>query len=126
MTEFEIILEDIRLFARHGVFEHETRDGNEFEVNLSVSYPASDGTSTQQSSESDNIDSTVSYARLFEIIREEMALPRKLLETVASSIIKRIKTEYPYISAASCKISKIIPPISGFTGRASVSYKYTS
>lgn len=112
--EFEVRLDDVRLFGRHGVFEHETRDGNEFVVNLLVRYESASPPAD------DSLEGTISYVRLFEITKEEMGNPRRLLETVAASIVRRIKEEFPFALSAECRIAKTVPPIRGFIGEASV------
>ena len=116
--EFEIRLENLRFFSHHGVFEHETRDGNEFEVNLSVKYQSESGDSY-----SDRIDNTVSYADLFDIIREEMKTPRALMETVAAAIVNNIRDKFRFCTSIECRITKLAPPIAGFIGSASVTYR---
>lgn len=125
----EITLDNLLFYAHHGVFGHETRDGNEFEVNIRVVYTedSPEGKFTSGESErtqvEENLDDTVSYARLYEITREEMAVPRQLLETVSRAIAEKIKSEFPSLSIVECKICKKRPPIAGMTGSASVSYR---
>ena len=111
-----VCLERVRLQAHHGVFEHELRDGNEFEVNMRVSYEAD----SLLQFESDDIASTVSYADLFEIVKREMAVPRKLLETVAARIVTETKSRFPYLAEIRCSITKLSPPIPSFSGSATV------
>lgn len=121
MSELIISLEDVRIFAHHGVFEHERRDGNEFEVNLSVRITASASSPTE-----DEITSTISYVDLWNVVKEEMAIPRKLLETVAISIVNKINATYTGIASIDCKITKLSPPIPAFMGKASVSFHVTN
>lgn len=108
--EFEIQLENLKFFAHHGVFEHEQRDGNEFEVNLSVKYNLFEPIA-------DELKDTVSYATLFEIVDREMKIPRKLLETVASNIATEVKERFPFCFSIVCKITKLYPPIPQFMGK---------
>lgn len=125
MQQFEIRLENVRLFANHGVFNHERRDGNEFEINLCVKYTRPFSHS-EQSEIADDIANTVSYAGLWDIVRDEMSKPRNLLETVASSIVEKIKSEFADLEFIECKISKLQPPIKGFIGSASVTCLFYS
>lgn len=118
MREFKISLEDVTLFARHGVFDFERKNGNEFVVNLIVKYAAPDDDTIIK----DSLETTVCYAALFEIIREEMSHPRNLLETVAASIASKIKENFPEVFFIECKITKLHPPIEEFNGRASVTF----
>lgn len=118
MREFEILLENVMIYAYHGVFEEERYIGNEFEVNLNVKYSAPDRGTIKE----DNLGNTVSYVDLWEIVKEEMADTRQLLESVASSIAERIKSSFPQCHYIECSISKKRPPIPGFTGSAAVTY----
>lgn len=118
MAEFCIELENLRFYAHHGMYEHERNDGNEFEVNLYVSYTAPD----QEELQADELVNTISYVSLFNIVKKEMNLPRKLLETVACNIAKRIRAIYPHVGKIRCQIVKLTPPIAGFQGKASVTY----
>lgn len=113
--EYEVSLENVMIYAYHGVFEHERKDGNEFELNLCVKYYAEDT--------DDDIEKTVSYADLWEIAKSEIAEPRKLLETVANEIVKKVSERYPQIHFIECRLTKINPPIRGFEGSASVTVR---
>lgn len=114
MREFEIALTDLRFYARHGVFEQENRIGNEFLVTVRVRIPAEDNI------KEDSLDSTVSYVDMFQIVREEMEKPRKLLETVAASIEKKFRMRWPSIRSGSITICKSTPPIAHISGSSEV------
>lgn len=118
MDVFEIRLENVRIRANHGVYEFERTRGNDFEVNLSVKYPAPENEVIKE----DNLFYTLSYVSLFEIVKEEMETPRNLIETVAAAIVNRIKTEFPVCTSIQCKISKLNAPIPDFSGVTSVSF----
>ncbi|MDE6576845.1 MAG: dihydroneopterin aldolase [Muribaculaceae bacterium] len=113
--EFEISLNNLLFHSRHGVFPQETIVGNVFVVDISVRIPFN------ESIAEDKLDSTVSYADIFEIISEEMNQPRKLLETVALSIKNRLLKAFPEIKGGKITICKSQPPIAHFSGNACVS-----
>ena len=117
MSEIEVTIEKVRFFGRHGVFEHERRDGNEFELSLAVRYDPGEGPAA------DVLSDTVSYVSLYEIAKDEMAQPRQLLETVARAIVANAKERHPEITFAECKVTKLTPPISGIIGSASVTFR---
>lgn len=119
MREFEIRLENIKMFSHHGVFEHEQHDGNEFQVDLLVRYEAPEGKTLSD----DQLENTISYEELWIIIREEMSVARNLLESVAASIAEKIKVTFPDTTLVECRITKLRPPLPGFTGSSSVAYK---
>ena len=118
MMEFEICLKNLLFYAYHGVLDEEKKIGNEFKVNLSVFVPC------RMDIEKDCLDSTISYASLFEIIKEEMSKTRNLLEKVAFDIVEIIKERYPAIIRGKIEIEKIHPPIPGMLGSASVSLNF--
>ena len=67
----------------------------------------------QEASRTDRLSDTVDYVHLHTIIREEMGVRSKLLESVAARILDRIFIELPEVSSGEIAISKINPPIGG-------------
>ena len=113
-----ISIDNLKIFARHGVFEQETVQGNTFEVAVSLEYDFTEG------AETDNLDLTLNYAELTEIVKEEMAVPRKLIETVALKIQRRIMNRWPAVAGGSVSITKLFPPIPEPAPQASVTVKW--
>lgn len=99
-----IYLKNIRFHAYHGVLQQERIVGNDYVVNLVVDY---DFTSAM---ETDELSATINYAELYEIIKEEMAIPSKLLEHVVGRIGKRVFSEYSAIRQIQLAITKENPP----------------
>lgn len=112
--EFEIVLKGLRFYGRHGVMEQETVVGNEFIVDVKVRIPYS------ESILEDKLDDTISYADIFTIVADEMDKPRKLLETVAATICRRLTATWPQILGGSISICKSTPPILRITGSSEV------
>ena len=102
-----IRLHDMEFFAHHGVFEQEKIEGNIFLVNLELTTKAPKGCTT------DCIEDTLNYQLLFDIVKEEMAVPSDLLEHVAGRIIRRVRAVFPGIRSGSVSISKLNPPLGG-------------
>lgn len=109
-----ITLENIKIYAYHGVLPEEKLIGTYFLVNAEFH------TNLWNAAASDALDDTISYADLNEIIHEEMAIPSKLLEHVAGRIIRKVHAEFPLISFISIKITKTNPPMRGEVEGASV------
>ena len=65
------------------------------------------------SSSTDNLTDTVDYVHLNHIVKEEMAIPSKLLEHAAERILDRVLEELPLVDKAVVDVSKINPPIGG-------------
>lgn len=115
---FDVCLNDLRFYAFHGVFDEERQIGNEFRVSLSVTLPFN------EKMETDDIDSTVSYADLFDLVSYEMNRTSKTLEKVALSIAHRIQIQYPQVTEGNIRIEKVRPPIPHMLGTASVTLRF--
>ena len=102
-----IKLKNIRTFSYHGCLLEEGKIGSDYSVDLEVK------TNLKKSSVSDDLNDTVDYVLLNEIVVEEMAIRSHLLEYVAHRIISRIFKEVPTISAVKLAVSKLNPPIGG-------------
>ncbi len=97
-------LERMRFHAFHGVMEQERRVGNDFEVTIEVFYPF------KRVFFSDNLNDTLAYEELYEIVKEQMAKPSRLLEHVAGRIIVAIEKKFPTATAGELSITKLHPP----------------
>ena len=84
-----IELENIRFKAYHGVMPQEKIVGNNYEVNLLVKGDFIEASMT------DNLDKTINYAELYDIINTQMMIPSDLIEHVAGRIINEIKSAFP-------------------------------
>lgn len=102
-----VALEGLEFHAFHGVYPHERESGNFFEVDVSVE------TDFTEAEESDDLSGTVNYETLFRIVKEEMDMPSRLLESVAANIVTHIMNDLPAVKSVSLKISKLNPPIGG-------------
>lgn len=97
----------MHFYAYHGVLEHEALVGNDFEVNLRVAYDFS------KAMETDDVEDTLNYADVYDIVKAEMAVPSKLLEHVAGRIFSRLRTTYPSIGRIELRVAKYNPPVDG-------------
>lgn len=109
-----ILLENVTFYANHGVFPQETAVGNIFVVNLKIELDLS------KSCVSDDLCDTVSYADIYENVKNEIMVPSKLLEHAAFRIIRRLRDKYPVIETVEIKLSKQNPPMGGQVEYASV------
>lgn len=92
-------------FAHHGVGEQETIVGNEFILDLRLK------TDIARAIETDDVADTVSYADVYETVKEEMDIPSKLLEHVSGRIIKSLFLKFPQIEEIKLKLTKRNPPM---------------
>lgn len=112
--ETYILLENVEMYANHGVFPQETLVGNLFIINLKLKVDF------ESASKSDDLDETISYAEVFDLVKNEMSIPSKLLEHVAGRIVRVLKNTFPKIEQIELKISKRNPPVGGQVEYASV------
>jgi len=98
---------NIRVYSYHGCLNEETKIGSDYLVNVSVTADLS------KSAQSDALEDTVDYVFLNQVVKEEMAVASKLLETVCERILARFIQESPLIDTATVAISKLNPPIGG-------------
>lgn len=99
-----IELKNISFYAHHGVFEQERVVGNTFTVDLKL------GVDIYQAMLSDNLEDTLNYAQIYEVIKQEMSIPSKLLERVAGRILFALKDAFPSITSIELKLAKVNPP----------------
>lgn len=109
-----ILLENIEIYAHHGVSRQEAIVGNNFLINIRIKAEMSSAIFT------DNLTDTLNYAEIYEIIKTEMDIPSKLLEHAGGRIVKALKNKFAEIEEIELKISKKNPPIEGQIEFASV------
>ncbi|WP_067647991.1 dihydroneopterin aldolase [Nocardia harenae] len=100
-----IELRGLTAFGRHGVFEHERRDGQEFLVDLTLWLDFS------AAAASDDLAATVDYGALAgRAVAIVQGQPRNLIETVVTEIADDIMTD-PRVHAAEVVLHKPSAPI---------------
>lgn len=105
VTSSYIFLKNLHFHAYHGVLPQENIIGNDYIVNVRIKY------GMNRVIVSDNLTDTISYADVFECIKQEMNVPSKLLEHVAGRIGNRLIKEYPQIETIDIKLMKRNPPM---------------
>ncbi|MGC4129467.1 MAG: dihydroneopterin aldolase [Bergeyella sp.] len=110
----KILLENLKIYAHHGVLPEENIIGTYYLVNLELH------ADLWKATESDALEDTISYADINEIIHREMKIPSKLLEHVSGRIIGAIHHQFPQITCIKIKITKTSPPMKGEMKGASV------
>ena len=83
----------------------ETQVGGEFVVSLRVGYPI------QAAMDTDDVADTLNYAQLFQLVKQQMEIPSKLIEHVAGRIVKAIQQQFPQVSSIHLRITKTNPPM---------------
>lgn len=114
--EFIIRIENLKFHAPIGVFDFEREHGNDFILDLEIITDDADFTS-------ENLDSTISYAEVYQVVKEVIVREWLLLESVLKEIAERICNKWSKIRRISVKLTKINPPIPDFKGNCSVEFR---
>lgn len=105
------------MYAYHGVLEQEKTVGAWFTIDLEIEI------ADHSCLESDNIDGTVSYADVYDIVRKEMETPSRLLENVCYRISKALYGTFKQIECITITLTKDTPPMGGDRLGAAVTIK---
>ena len=102
-----IILEGMQFYGFHGANPEERALGQAYLVDLTVELDLS------KPGETDRLEDTVSYPRLYRAVQDVVAGDSKnLLEAMAHTIANKVLAEFP-VNAVSVLLRKPRPPIRG-------------
>lgn len=105
----------MRVYARHGVLEHEQLQGQLFEVTVQMQVDY-DG--------SDRLESTVNYAEVADVINKVMQETSQLIEHAAWRLVQALRGRFPQIQGGEVTLTKLNPPMPAtLLGGASVKLK---
>ncbi|MFA6831981.1 MAG: dihydroneopterin aldolase [Bacteroidaceae bacterium] len=114
IAQTKIRLQEVKFYAHHGVSEQETLVGNHFMINLELTVDFIAAT------KSDKVEDTVSYADVYDVLKEQMNVPSKLLEHVSGRITNALYAVFPKVQGIMLEVIKCTPPIGADTKGASV------
>jgi len=114
-----VALHGAEFFARHGYYPEEQVLGNQFIVDVEVSYEP------DEHSKSDELAYTVNYEELYKIAQQEMHHTRQLLETVAQSIVDAIRRKFAQLKEIRVVVRKLNPPLAGKVKESAITITYT-
>lgn len=117
ITDYNIELRDIHMYAYHGVMEQERKVGAWFTVDIVLTLTDHVGALT------DNIADTVNYADIYDTICKQMAVPSNLLEHVCHRILQEIMEKFASVSQAEVTLTKETPPMGGDRLKSAVTLK---
>lgn len=103
----KIKLSNMKFHSHHGVLSQETIIGASYEVNVLIEADLT------KAYESDNVEDTINYADVYDLIKAEMSIPSKLLEHIAGRIYNKISNQYPEIISLEVSVAKLNPPVDG-------------
>lgn len=109
-----IYVNDIEVYAQHGCLEEEAVIGGKYMIDAVFHVDV------KRAAHYDDLDLTIDYVRVTEIVQKEMAIRAKLIETVGYRILHSLQNEFPQADAIRLRLTKIAPPIPGQVGSVSI------
>ena len=109
-----IHLNNIFFFAYHGLYDNEKKDGNNFEVDITIKYLPKEHIL--------NISQTINYVDVYDLLDARMQIATPLLETLVMEIAKQILVQFYLAEEVNISVKKMQPPIANFDGSVGVSY----
>lgn len=104
-NRIKIIIQDLEVYAFHGCKQSERNTGGQYLV--SVILHCNIGNCI----ETDNLEDTVDYGKVIDLIRNEMQIPSNLIEHVAGRIQKKILQTFDKVSKVEVVVKKKILPL---------------
>lgn len=102
----EIIIDNLKVYAHHGVYQEENDNGQNFYVNA-VLY-----TNTAKAGKDDNLELTTDYGKVCRFIHKLISENvYNLIETVAEKTAEAVLTEFPLVEGITLEIRKPEAPI---------------
>lgn len=102
----KIIIKGLKLFAYHGVNPEEKVDGQNFVLDITATLNA------DTAKQSDNVDDTVSYAKIIKTVRAVFTEKSyDLIETAANKVGKAIMETYPRLESVTVLLMKPEAPV---------------
>ncbi len=112
----KIFMRNMLFYGYHGVLAEEKTLGQMFSVDVCL------GLDLSHAGKTDDLDDTVSYAEVYQIIKDIVEKESyNLLETLAENIVHSVFNEYDRILEIEVKVSKKNPPVDGLMDCCGVS-----
>ncbi len=107
----------LKLYGYHGLYKEESIIGADFEINFYADY--------EERGIITNIEHTINYVEIVEIIKKEFTIRYDLLESLAQQIAMHVYNEFPFVKNINISIEKLNAPMHNFTGTVGVEYSKT-
>lgn len=107
------------LFKSHiGVYDFEQQYGNNFRVDIEVESEAVNGLT-------DQIEATIDYSLIYNIVREVMDQPCKLIELAARKMLDKLVEQQLTGTYTKVTVTKLHPPLGNAVEEVSVALEWT-
>ncbi len=115
-----ITLQNMKFHAYHGCLDFEKRDGNTFLVSVEMKLD------TYLAGITDNLEDTLNYQEVYDVVKREMEIPSNLIEHVARRILDALVKSFPQIETLKLKLTKLNPPLGGDVEGVSIELSATN
>jgi 7,8-dihydroneopterin aldolase/epimerase/oxygenase len=110
----KITVEGIKVYAYHGCLEEEGKIGTNYIVDVTME------TDFTEAAKTDDLNKTIDYVTVYNIVKEQMAIRSKLIEHVGQRIITELKKTLNGLNKVEVKVTKLNPPMNGNVERVSI------
>ena len=88
--------------------------GNTFIVSLSMEL------NTEKAGKTDNLEDTLNYQLVYDVVKVQMEIPSKLIEHLGQRILDSVLNLFSEIQELEVKLSKLNPPLGGKVERVTI------
>ena len=107
----KIILTDLAFYGYHGVMPEETKLGQRFRIDLEC------GLDLNEACVSDDVNNTVSYADIYDLVKDATEDTRyKLIEALAQHIVDRLFEKFKPFAWIKIRVRKPEAPVKATNG----------
>ena len=110
----KILIEGIKIYAYHGCLEEEGKIGCNYVVDVTLE------TDFTEAAKTDDLNKTIDYVVVYNIVKAQMAIRSKLIEQVGQRIVDELKKEFSTLKKVEVKVSKLNPPMNGDVRQVSI------
>ena len=110
MSLSTLTIADIQLWGYHGCFPEERITGTKYAIDFSFQFD------TSNAENNDEINNTIDYSKVYDIIVDQFNTPVNLIEHLGRKIINAVNIQFPEIRQSTIKIKKYYPPLYKFNG----------
>jgi dihydroneopterin aldolase len=111
-----IKISGIKLYAYHGCLEEEANIGCHYIVDVAIEADITEAAAK------DDLNKTVDYVVVYDVVKKEMAVRSKLIEHVAKRIADALLKKVSRIKNVDVTVKKLNPPINGEIEYASITF----
>jgi len=107
MPSQRLSISDMKFFAFHGFYAEEQKTGTWFSVDVEVEV------FTPLDSKQESLQNTINYESIYNIVKDSMAEPKQLIETVCNEIYSNVRSLRWPSPNTRVRIHKLHPPLNG-------------